>query len=177
MPRPQRTHDWEALKVEWLATNLSINQFRETKDIQPAVLYKAIDVEDWYQARSKMHQRTLEKLSNKKADMLVRKYEDYYKLWGAVKGQAASILRKTQKPDGTIEPLLPSELRSLTEALERALKSERLLDGESTENFNTGIDVYNFILKAESNEIRLSDQQSAEQGLETQQPLQNQIEE
>ena len=170
-------HDWVALKSEWLQTNLSLNKFREQKGITSALFYKTIDTDKWYADRARIDSKAMQKLEDKLVSVKVKKWSEYSKLWGAVKSQAASILNKTRNPDGTITPLDTVALRNLTASIETALKCERLIEGESTENVSKTIDVYGHILglSEEVNDPRNSQKELTGQTLEAQQLIQDQV--
>lgn len=143
-------YDWDALKTEWISTNKSLNQFREEKGIGSSTFYQNISREEWEAARKKVNDRALEKTIERTSTQIAKKWADYSKLWNAVKTQAAHILKATQRPDGKVVPLRTGQLVQLTMAIETALKSERLIDGESTENVHNKVDVYNAIAQSVS---------------------------
>ena len=138
-------HDWNKMKMEWLESDLTINKFRETKEINNGYFYTNIDVDDWYKAKHELDKKTLNKLTNKLSTEIANKYSDYNKLWKAVKIQAASIIKKTQKKDGTISPMSTYDLNNLSRVIETALRSERLIQGDSTENQKVEFDVISYV--------------------------------
>ena len=83
--------------------------------------------------KEKMKQRAIQRAIKSGEKDLTQKYQNQMKLWQAVEVQAAAIMRRTLGQTGQIEKLLePSELASLSQAIERALKGQRLIRGEST---------------------------------------------
>jgi hypothetical protein len=139
--KPQgKKYDWEALKREWLqSSNVTLNQFRLSKGIAQAHFYRTINAEEWIETRAKIDKRAIQRIEEKAVNSIVNKWDDYSRLWKAVKAQAAAILNKTRQKDGTIVPMRPTDLVNLTNSIETALKSERLIHGESTENIEERI--------------------------------------
>ena len=143
MTKKQRSFDWEALKIEWLSSNLNLNQFRESKKIDKAHFYKSIDIEKWQEARQTIYNQALKKLQNKKSTAIANRYDDYLKLWGAVKIQAVRILKDSQTAS---KPMRPGQLAQLAQAIETALKSEKLILGEATENVAHNVNLRDAII-------------------------------
>lgn len=142
--KTKKFYDWGALKLEWLNTDLTLNQFREKKGIDTAHFYRSINAEQWHDARQDIYKKALNKLQERKSTQLASRYDDYLKLWGAVKVQAARILKDAHDQN---DPLKPSQLAQLTQAIETALKSEKLILGESTENVAHNVNLRNAIIE------------------------------
>jgi hypothetical protein len=133
LKKPQRTYDWDALKLEWLGSGLSINQFAKFKGINDSLFYTSINADDWKKERKEITSRAIEKLKDRMSSDLSKKFSNFPKLWDGVRELCTRILVQYQDK----EIIEPSEVERIANALEKTMKGTRLLDGESTENVHT----------------------------------------
>jgi len=130
MGKPSSTrYDWPALKAEWLQGNESLNQFRIRKGIgNQNIFYARVSEDGWVEAKERIIRTALEKTEAAVAEKYGQEWDRQMKLWSAVEGLAGRIMtRKAESMDS-------NELAQLTAAIERALKAQRLILGQSTDN-------------------------------------------
>ena len=141
-------YDWDALYAEWVSSGLSMNKFRILKGFDGGFFYNAIDREGWWEKAERVAEKITAAAEARVVDATVARWDEQEALWREVERQAAAIMRATIGPDGKIaSPLEPSELATLTAALERALKSRRLIAGESTDNMAVGGSLHSDLVK------------------------------
>lgn len=125
--------DWNALKVEFMTTDMSLNAIREKHNIADKNhFYKK--TEDWKEERRKLHEKTLQKIKSKALNNTVKEWERQQKLWHAVEIQAGRLLQSSLDKKKVLKA---GEVMALTVAIEKALKCQKLILGESTENIAT----------------------------------------
>lgn len=147
-PAAPSKYDWDALYVEWIASGLTANKFRKLKGINSRTFYDSVEKHGWWEKADAMKARAMERVEDAHVEAAVERWKEQEKLWRAVEAQAAHILTATMGEDGRVErPLQPSELATLTAALDRALKARRLIAGESTENTALGGTVHPDLLQ------------------------------
>ena len=97
----------------------------------------AKNTKGWREKKEELIDAIIEKTKNKVATKFAKDWSNQFKLWKAIEIQAGAILRKTiGENNEIIRPMNANELASLAGACERALKSQKLLHGEATENTN-----------------------------------------
>lgn len=122
--------NWNALKVEFMTGDMTLNELRIKHDIVGmANFYK--QATGWLEEREKLHKKAIEKIKSKTLNNAVKGWEDQQKLWKAVEVQAGRLLQKSLSDE---KGLRPRDLDNLASAIEKALKSQRLILGQSTEN-------------------------------------------
>jgi hypothetical protein len=124
----KRHIDWPALKAEWLSGNDSLNHFREKHKIHLNVFYPNIEKGKWREAKDEIMKRAEARAATIAVNTRVEEWKRQMNLWQAVEGIAAQIMTRRR------ENMNAGELAALTSAIERALKSQKLILGESTEN-------------------------------------------
>lgn len=139
-------YDWPALEAEWLqCPEETLDSFRVRKGVPNAThFYKRARQFKWAEKKAEIIARARKKIMTRTANAVAERWGDYTKLWSAVKFQAAAILKSTRDAEGNIIPLDPQKLSQLSNAIETALKSEKLIAGESTGDgmsFNGDINV------------------------------------
>jgi len=129
-----KSDKWDKVRADFISSDLTITEVAQKHSITNIdYLWKIAKRGHWKEMRDEIRKGALEKYKEKAKGDIARKWESQEKLWKAVEIQAASILKSTQSDDGkTISPLDPKELSALTQSLERALKCQKLLSGEST---------------------------------------------
>lgn len=126
--RPKRHLDWPALKTEWLQGNDTLNKFRERYKIGTNVFYPHVEKEKWNEAKADILRRAEAKAATIAVNTKVKEWERQINLWQAVEGIAARLMTRRQ------DTMNAGELAALSAAIERALKSQKLILGQSTEN-------------------------------------------
>jgi hypothetical protein len=124
----KRTLNWPALKAEWLAGNETLNQFRKRYRISGSNFYYLIHKQGWIEAKEEVLKRAEAKAATIAVNTKVKEWQRQMNLWQAVEGIAARIMSRRA------ESMNAGELAALTSAIERALKSQKLILGQSTEN-------------------------------------------
>ena len=124
--------DYAALKAEWLQGEETLKAFAARKGITAeGTFYRKVKEYGWAEARERIRSAALAKIEATTVKKYAAEWERQMKLWTRVEDLADSIMtRREEFIDG-------SELAQLTAALDRALKSQRLIRGESTENVET----------------------------------------
>lgn len=136
--RPPRDHDWDALKVEWLQGDDTLNEFRIKKDIDRAFFYRMVSAQGWKEEREAIRKKALEKAENKITAELAKRWVRYGKVNDDLLAIAQRIVDDTKDEEGNIQqPIEPIELKHLADTVETTLKSHRLLHGEPTEIHKT----------------------------------------
>jgi hypothetical protein len=138
---PQRNkHDWNALYLEWVQSGVSLSQFQLRKGITRNHFYRVAQAGKWLQRKAELDAKAVQKVERSVVFETASQWREQEKLWRAVEIQAAGILKRTLTPEGKLlDPLSPTELSTLTMALERALKARKLLAGEATDNIATNV--------------------------------------
>jgi hypothetical protein len=72
------------------------------------------------------------KLIEKGSQAIVDKFSNFRKLWGGVQMLSAKFIREHQ--EGKINP---QKVNAIADAVDKAMKGMRLLEGQSTENVST----------------------------------------
>jgi hypothetical protein len=135
-----RAHDWKGYMQEWLGTTETLHEFKVRKNIRHnTTFYKVVKEMGWVEAREKIKDKAMAKAGKAAVENLAKKYGFQHKLWCAVEGMAARILKrintrsaKAGDDNALADAVTMSELESLTKVLERALKSQKLIAGEPT---------------------------------------------
>lgn len=131
-----RLINWLALKADFIQSNETLFQFLQRHGIKNEQwFYRMARKYGFREAQEASRIKAVEKVSDSTARKYAVEWERQMKLWRAVESVAARILnemaeKRPQRMDA-------SKLANLTAALERALKSQRLVLGESTENVNS----------------------------------------
>lgn len=126
--------DWPALKAEFLASQDNPHSFMKRKKLLGKMaiptFYKIVSEQKWLEDRADINQKALDNTKRSLVEQKTKEWDRQIKLWHAVEGIAAKIMSmRANTMDG-------GELAQLSSALERALKSQRLILGESTENIS-----------------------------------------
>jgi len=87
----------------------------------------------WIEEKKQLQNQVISKIKNKVVKKQIKEWERQQKLWKDIEIQAAKILKKYSNQNMTISP---KDLASLASAIQTALKSQRLIKGESTENID-----------------------------------------
>ena len=136
MPKGQkRNHNWDALKAEWLQTDLSLNQFRIGKDIAKAVFYPHVEKGKWTETKRKNAERTLNKINTKVVNAQADKWEDYRELYKDVKKQLKRIVGKFGEDEDKTIPI--RDLKDIAETLGKLTSGLSFLDGGPTARIET----------------------------------------
>lgn len=142
-PSGARNHyDWETLFAEWISSRLSISEFHKTQKphIERGHFFKMAKRGKWMERKARVNEKAMKDIEKHVAKQVSSEWKEHEKLWRAVEIHAAHLLRKNVGPDGKLsEAMSPTELASLTTALERALKARKLLIGEATENIAASV--------------------------------------
>lgn len=149
--------DWPALKMEWLASNESLNAFRVRKDIRNiGDFYQRVEADSWVDAKEEIRSRAAARVENSLVKDTAKRWGDYRKLFEASKAQVAQIFNSTVKDGKIVRPMTPLELAQLVGAVDRMLKAESFMDGgpsERIETRNINLDMVDLIEKIERGEI------------------------
>ena len=136
-----RNINWQKLKIEYMAGNLSLNQLREKHKIgNRNNFYK--HTQGWLQERNHNDTKAVslsqEKIIDKKAEEWSRMYKSFEKLEKKVNKAMDSPFNKT------------GDLRNIATTLGEILKNMRLIKGkptEITESRNLHLEVVKFLEK------------------------------
>lgn len=132
-----KRHDWDALKAEFICGFESLAAFAARKGITSYMVYAKADDAGWVQARQEVKEKAMDEAKSHAVTVVAERWKKQLSLWEAVEAHAAQLLRKGVQDGKIVMPMEPGELAQLTSALDRALKSQRLIWGESTENVVT----------------------------------------
>lgn len=136
MPRQKgdkgRRIEWFSIKTDYMSCEDSIAKVLKKHDVgQSGGLNIHNHTRGWIDERKKLHNRILERLKTKVVNASVKEWDRQLKLWLKVEDRAKDILEaKKKKPTA-------KDVANLSIALEKALKSQRLIAGESTENLKS----------------------------------------
>ena len=121
--------DWQAIKLEYINSPLSLKEIAEKHDLKDATVRQRAHREDWEQERHALSQSVTqaaqEQFSNDRISQLAQFNEDDLRMARALRAKAASMLRNLETP---------SELRAVASATDLAQKIGRLALGAETEN-------------------------------------------
>lgn len=117
--------DWDGLRTEFLASDESLNQFLLRKNLTRAIYLKA-KKGHWVASRERLRAKSALVAEGHILGAMTARWETYLKLWTEVKSRASELLK-----DKTI--ITPSNLRALSQAIDLALRSEKMIVGEPTE--------------------------------------------
>ena len=134
MSRLPKTVNWEALKVEWLQSDETLNKFRLRKGLSNNHFYDAVNKQKWVEQKRQPGEKTTEKVMEKVSKQQVEEWVNQKKLWHGVEVIAAKILTKYNNGELAQNP---HDLSALTCAIERSLKSRKLILGEATETIES----------------------------------------
>lgn len=126
-----RKHDWAALEAEWLASGESLHAFGRRHKIPRTHMNNMAGRYGWLQKRQKIRVKAGARIEKLVENRIVLDYSRQAKLWEAVEKKAEKFLERTAENGGELSPM---DLNTLTQAIERALKSKRLMGDKSTEN-------------------------------------------
>lgn len=128
--------DWDSLKSEYMQGNMTLNELRLKHNINgQANFYKQVNSRKFEEARQKIRTKAVQKIENNQIKRYAKEWDNQMSLWQNVESMAQKIMSRKR------ETLEPDELSSLSTAIEKALKSQRLILGESTEN-NANVNVH-----------------------------------
>lgn len=132
-----KRHDWIAYKLEWLNGSETLNQFRIRKGLQPTPFYAR--VKGWQAERDGMKERAIKRAIEKTEDALVEHYTEHLEIIETMRKKVAVILQEGRalklaggKPTNIKIEVDPADLNALAGAMEKLLKSERLIRGHGT---------------------------------------------
>jgi len=140
--------NWHKIKGEYLTSTDSLRSVLRRYKVSGG-LNTENHTKGWKVEREKLHNKIVETIKSKMVTTEVTKWEQQTKLWKAVEGEAEKIL---DTYTGTDYKMDVKDLSNLCQALQTALKSQRLIVGESTENVSTKnihIDLVELIKEAE----------------------------
>lgn len=124
-------YDWDALKLEFLQGNESLNEFRLRHKLNKNNFYGRAGA--WPDERAAVRAKALGQVQEKMSDKLAHHWEQYTRLFDAIKVHAAMILQSKKNEKGEPVPMDPLDLSRVASSLESALKGDRLIYGEPTE--------------------------------------------
>lgn len=131
MPK-QAKHDWLALQNEFIFSEESLSEFAKKRSIAPSRFHRVAAKFQWLEKRDEINRKAAEKASQKAIAIKANRWANQSKLWGAMDAQVAAHLKKTIQDGQIVHPIQPGELTHLSGTLERSLKSQKLIEGEST---------------------------------------------
>jgi len=137
--RIKRNLDWEKLKLEWLASDLTLNAFRKMKEIRESNFYKEINEKDWRGQKERLQKKTETAIENKIVEQKVKGWEMQIKLWKSLEVRVAILLKKAFDNEHLVKiPRDSSEFANLANILERCLKNQKLIYNEPTDIVDGG---------------------------------------
>lgn len=142
----QRKRDWYTIRSEWLATNETLSEFAEKRHIPTARFHKVAAQEKWLEQREEINRRAMERASQKTIEHKAKQWANQTKLWGAMEAQVAAHIHRTIQDGKITSPINPQDLTHLAGTLEKSLKSQKLILGESTGDENR-VDVQSVIVQ------------------------------
>lgn len=139
---PKRpSYDWTTLKAQFLQfEGTPADFFRQSGLKSEHNFYRQIKRQKWVAERDALKRRALQPLLRSTEAALRSKWKKQLALWGQVEDMASMMLQagiKVDKKDGKEVVTLnmtASELSNLTSAIQNALRGQRLVLGESTDN-------------------------------------------
>lgn len=135
-PKP-KTHDWNALKAEFLSGQETLNEFRIRHKMGASWFY--MKAADWAEARDRIGKEAVKKAEGKLADYYGSYIEQTRKLLASINNQIAAALQQTiivdeKSGERKIAPMDADKLSSMSHAISANVKTLRLIEGKSTEN-------------------------------------------
>ena len=147
--RNQKRINWTKIKLEYMTSDQNVATVLKKYKVSSGK-NATKHTKGWIKEKVKLNQRVLEKVKSKVVNTEVKQWDNQIKLWKAVESQAAMLLSEKMKVKETFDP---RELDNLASAIQKALQSQRLIMGESTENIerkNVHLDVVELIREIEN---------------------------
>jgi len=131
--RKSKSIDWTTLETEWLASNESLNEFKNRHNLTDDWFYKKVNKLEWVKKKEEIKRKTLliaeKKLIKSQSDDI---WQNQKKLLNATEAQIASIYKATLDEYGHIKKILkPHEINSLSSAIKTVIQSIKLIRGEN----------------------------------------------
>lgn len=135
--KPERVrHDWEALKVEWAQSGLTLNAFRELKGIENSSwFYAKVDEHKWVEYRADLVLKSQNELAKQTARVIVKDWVKHADLWEELEEVVRETFKNNREGKKKINT---NELAQIANALEKALRAQRLMTDKSTSNVAHG---------------------------------------
>lgn len=132
--KPRRIIDWFEVKRDFISGTDTLTNVLNKHNI----IFSGPNVQNhtrgWVEERKALHNKILEKIKSKFVTHNVKKWDKQIKLWLKVESVAKDLLEKKVDDKSDISA---KDLANISIAIERALKGQRLIAGESTENLET----------------------------------------
>jgi hypothetical protein len=169
---PKKSVNWPAMKAEFMSWEGSLDAFRKHKGIVNAGnFYQKARKFRFAEDRQEIANKSLIKVQKHHIAKYAAHWKKQFKLWEKVEDAADNILTRKQ------DKIEADELSLLSNAIEKALKSQKLILGEKTGdetgNVNIHLAIANFV-EAQKNEHKPPKVYDTGQALEDAEPLQNQ---
>ena len=176
--RGSKVWDWTALMVTWLQSDpdMNLHQFMIAQGLPiTGQSYGLLKKHKFQEKKDALNERIITRISRKAENTVVQRWEKNMRIWQAVESHVAAHLRASVRDGKIIRLIDANELSALSISLERALKMQRLIVGESTERIagevSHHLDVLRLLRDIKSAN-RLKD--FRQQTLEAPEPLQDQ---
>ena len=143
--RKRDQYNWQEMRADYLTSDekTSITDILRRHGIERNEAYITKRTSPWIVEKKRMWEKVIEKVKKKFVTNTVNEFDDYIKLINVTRQQIAIYLKNNVTQDNNGNYVLdsnksaPDKLAAISLALERILKSHRLIRGKSTENFET----------------------------------------
>lgn len=129
-------HDWDSLKVEWASSGLTLNAFRESKGIvNSSWFYAKVEEHKWIEYRSELALKSQNEIAKQTARAIVKDWTKHARLWEELEEVVSEAFKNNREGK---KKITTNELAQIANALEKALRSQRLMADKSTSNIAHG---------------------------------------
>lgn len=134
------SHDWEALKLEWLSGDFTLKQFAASKGIlNETNFYRQVKKSGWVAARARLEVEIAKKVEAKLVAQGVKDWEEEVTLLKGIRAQVAHALRGRIDKDGNVIEGIPAqELKALAEVVAKSVVAKKHIRGEPVEGEGGG---------------------------------------
>ena len=129
--------NWQEIKAEYMASELPLiaMKAKHCPEMSRQQWYRHTG--HWRQDRDGIRQVSYKSAEKRIIEDKARKYANYSKLLKGIQAQVISIFKRYTDENGNMKPMEPSQVKALSETIVGALKGDRLIEGDTTDNVKT----------------------------------------
>ena len=132
--RQPKSIDWPRLKIEWLNSDETLNQFRLRHKFPESYFYQTVKKVGWENAKTKILQRAEQKVANGLVKSTAKDWSQYHKVQNNLIKVIASVLEGVMDEHGEVRgDLPPEEIKRIASAFKDATVNKSFLEGGPTE--------------------------------------------